>query len=182
MIYYSGNTYQVKGNVHAPYFANVVSSGNAVLAFGSTAVNLLFAGNVAANLAFAGNTITISTMKVLETVSNVKTIPVLLVNGTIEGLPDLFDGNVNGTVGFDQQGFDNTVGSIFVNDSQTPAYVTSSYVLGTVTRSGFANVSADTRLLQGNIWYNPGVGYATDGAGIVNSTTVQAEFLKARKG
>jgi len=182
MIYYSGNTYQVKGNVHATYFANVVSSGNAVLAFGSTAVNLLFAGNVAANLAFAGNTITISTMKVLETVSNVKTIPVLLVNGTIEGLPELFDGNVNGPVGFDEQGFDNTVGSIFVNDSQTPAYVTSSYVLGTVTQSGFANVSADTRLLQGNIWYNPGVGYATDGTGIVNSTTVQAEFLKASKG
>ena len=121
-------------------------------------------------------------MKVLETVSNVKTVPVLLVGGTIEGLPDLFDGNVNGPVGFDSQGFDNTVGTIFVNNYQTPSYITSSYVLGTVTGSGFANVAADTRLLQGNIWYNPGVGYATDGTGLVNSTTVQAQFLKASKG
>ncbi|CAB5214324.1 hypothetical protein UFOVP190_56 [uncultured Caudovirales phage] len=181
-VYYSGNTYQVKGNVYESTFANVVSSGNAVLAFGSTAVNLLFAGNVAANVAFAGNTITISTMRVLETVSNVKSIPVLLVSGSIEGLPELFDGNVNGNVGFDSQGFDNTVGTIFVNDTQTIAYITSDYILGTVNAGGFANVYTDTRLLQGNIWYNPGVGYATDGTGIVNSTTVQAEFLKASKG
>jgi hypothetical protein len=79
-------------------------------------------------------------------------------------------------------GFDNTTGTIFVNDEPTAIYVDHVYKLGAVSNEGVVDVPPNTTVFRTQSWYNPGAGAATDGQGLINSTTKQAEFLKASRG
>ena len=45
----------------------------------------------------------------------------------------------------------------------------------------FANIGGNLTM-QDTSWYTPGVGHATTGTGLINSTTVQAQFLLASPG
>ena len=189
LTYYSGNSYTVTGNVYGVTFSSISS-------------------NVA--LAFAGNTSNISTMMLLETVTDTKLIPVILLNGNIAGAPVRYDsGTVVGTTGtYDAfstdpeyafgpggippyntaveysgggNGFDNTVGTVHINGVDTGVYITNYYILGKVNNSAQVTINSGTQLTQSNVWYNPGPGYATNGLPLVNSTTPQATFLKASR-
>jgi hypothetical protein len=176
LVYYSGNSYTVTGNVYGATFASISS-------------------NVA--LIFAGNTNTISTMTLLQTVSNVSLIPVILVSGTIQGSPVQYDSGVNpGDVGtYDDHsadpeginytgggtGFDNIVGSVHVNGNDAAIYVVNSYILGEVNSTGQVTITTGNVLSQSNVWYSPGPGTITNGLPLVNSTTIEANFLKASK-
>ena len=189
LVYYSGNSYTVTGNVYGATFANVSS-------------------NVA--FAFAGNMNTISTMTVLQTVTDVSLIPVILTSGAIRGAPIQYDsGRTPGDTGaYDHgstdpqydfgpggtppwntvinyagggDGFDNIVGSVYVNGVDTYIYVVDSYILGKVDDAGQVTVTTGNILSQSNVWYSPGVGTITNGLPLVNSTTEQAEFLKASR-
>ena len=42
-------------------------------------------------------------------------------------------------------------------------------------------VTAGSRVTQSNVWYTSGISTPTNGLPLVNSTTVQAEFLKASR-
>jgi len=114
-------------------------------------------------------------MRVLESVTNSRKVVVTLVSGAIQGLPEVFDS----PLGFDVEGFDNTGFNLFVNGFDSGSDIRSVAILGQVNTLGQVIVRANTRLMTGNIWYNPGAEGPSDGVGITNSTTVQANFLKA---
>ncbi|CAB4128986.1 hypothetical protein UFOVP112_119 [uncultured Caudovirales phage] len=161
--------------------ANVVYSATDVSAI-SFALHLT--SNVSASIGDlitqidANTSVTSLTVRVLETVANTKTVPVVITGGGITGLPDVFDN----PLGFDIMGFDNTTSQIYINGNITPAYIISGTIIGTVTPSGTVTVSANTVVETANLWYNRGFGVPSDGHGIINSTTSQAEFLKASRG
>jgi len=74
-------TYQTTGNVYGSYFANITAN-----------VIYLFTGNTA-------NTVT---MRSLQTVTNSNVVPVIILSGAIQNLPEVFDGSL----GFDANGDD----------------------------------------------------------------------------
>ena len=189
LVYYSGNSYTVTGNVYGTTFSSISSN---------------------VTLAFAGNTTNISTMTLLETVTNQKLIPVILTAGAIAGAPIQYDsGTVTGTTGtydafstdpeyefgpggippYDAtieyngggDGFDNTVGTVHINGVDTGIYLTNYYILGMVDADAQITVTAGSRVTQSNVWYTSGISTPTNGLPLVNSTTVQAEFLKASR-
>jgi hypothetical protein len=189
LTYYSGNSYTVTGNVYGATFSSISSN---------------------VTLSFAGNTTNISTMMLLENITDSKLIPVILISGAIAGAPVRYDsGTVVGTSGtYDAfstdpeyafgpggippyntaveysgggDGFDNTVGTVHVSGVDTGVFVTDSYILGKVNSSAQVTLSTGTRVTQSNVWYTPGIGYATNGLPLVNSTTPQATFLKASR-
>ena len=138
--------------------------------------------------------VVISTMRVLETVANATVIPVIVLSGTVQGVPVLFDNpgfdengdDIGHTVG---AGFDNVVSSVYVNGINTNVYVSNIYILGNpenlptlISNVGTIPVSSGTVVGQGNVWYTPGSATPSDGNGLINSTTPQAEFLKASPG
>jgi hypothetical protein len=190
LTYYSGNSYTVTGNVYGATFSGISSN---------------------VTLAFAGNTTNISTMLLLETVINKKLIPVILTGGTISGAPIRYDsGTVAGTLGtydafstdpeytfgangtppYNQvvtytgggDGFDNTVGSIHINGTDTGVYLTNYYILGEVNLSAQITVNSGTRLSQSTSWYDRGLGQPTNGLPLVYNHTPQAKFLQASLG
>ncbi len=125
-----------------------------------------------------------ATMKVLETVTNADTVPVILTYGHLLGLPEQYDTSL----GYDHLTF-STIASALEISSQgignlvvSNSFVLTSYILGMVDAAGQANVAAGTTLKIDNTWYNLGTDTVTDGAGLINSTTIQAEFLKAQRG
>ena len=132
----------------------------------------------------------VGTFRLLQTVSNVKVIPVSLLTGTITGLGDVFDS----ALGFDVTGFDNTISPIYIVDPITHAniatgsYVISPYILANpdsdphkVNINGTIYLEPQTRVDNGNVWYTPGISTPSDGTGLINSTTTAAEFLKASR-
>ena len=138
--------------------------------------------------------VVISTMRVLETVANTTVIPVIVLSGTVQGVPVLFDNpgfdengdDIGHTVG---AGFDNVVSSVYVNGINTNVYVSNIYILGNpenlptlISNVGTIPVSSGTVVGQGNVWYTPGSATPSAGNGLINSTTPQAEFLKASPG
>ena len=59
-------------------------------------------------------------------------------------------------------------------------YVTTTMDTTLISKSGDSViVPAGGLIRQGQVWYNPGLSSVTDGTGIENATTVQANFLKA---
>ena len=133
-------------------------------------------------------------MRVLETVANTTVIPVIVLSGTVQGVPVLFDNpgfdengdDIGHTVG---AGFDNVVSSVYVNGINTNVYVSNIYILGNpenlptlISNVGTIPVSSGTVVGQGNVWYTPGSATPSAGNGLINSTTPQAEFLKASPG
>ena len=69
-VFYSGNSYIVTGNVYGNAFSYISS-------------------NVSAQ--FSGNVITTVTMRVLQTITEGTTIPVIVTSGSTQGLPYIFD-------------------------------------------------------------------------------------------
>ena len=52
-------------------------------------------------------------------------------------------------------------------------------ITGEVNLSGCVTVAQNTTLITSQAWYNRGAGVAADGHGLINSTTAEANFLKA---
>ena len=77
-IYYSGNTYAVSGNIYGPTFGNARVQANVAYAF-------------------AGNLLTTVRLQVMQSVTNSKSVPVTVLGGAVQGLPEVFDSNI----GFD---------------------------------------------------------------------------------
>ena len=147
---------------------------------GNISVNI---GDVLTQLDANTSAITVS-MRVLQTSINSSYIPVIVTSGTLQGLPELFDSEL----GFDEAGFADTVSTIYItpyntsNVNSTTAYVLSTTILGEVNSAGQVTLPTGTPVKTGNIWYSPGTGVATTGAGLFSSTTAQATFLKASPG
>ena len=80
------------------------------------------------------------------------------------------------------EGFDNTVGTIYVNGVDSGVYLKNYYILGKVDSLTQVTVPTGTRVSQSNVWYSPGLGIATNGLSLSNSNTAQANFLKASPG
>ena len=173
----AGNTYIVKGNVNAPYFANITSNVSLVTNVLDTKFgNIVSSGNVA--IAFAGNTQTQVELRLLENISNVNHFAAIVTAGALAGLPEVYDS----VLGFDVLQFDNTVSTISINGSNTNSFVNYSYILGKVTINGAYTVGTGNTVQVGHAWYTPGAGVPSNGNGLINSTTDQANFLKASKG
>lgn len=180
----SGSTYIVTGNTYGRYFANVSSAVSLVAnanigtyKFG----NIIASGNV--NPVFAGNTITSVEMRVMNTVSAASTVPIIITTGSITNLPEIFDGT-----GFDVESFDNTPGALYLNPADTStslplySFVRNAYILGLVNLNGLYTVPSGSNVSVVHSWYNQGIRTATDGAGLINSTSPEATFLKEVRG
>lgn len=173
----SGNTYIVKGNVYAPYFANITSNVSLVTNVSDAKFgNILASGNV--SLAFAGNTKIQVSMRLLENVNNSNRFAVITTSGQLAGLPEVFDD----VLGFDVLQFDDTVSTISINGGQASAYVNYSYIPGEITVTGTHTLGTGNVVQQGQAWYTPGPGVPSNGQGLINSDTTQANFLKASQG
>lgn len=138
-------------------------------------------GNLTVN---AGDTLTqvsnigvvFATMTVVQSVSNSSVVAVLIDSGTINGLPQLFDGN-----GFDENGFDEISSYVYVNGVASTAYITSINITGMVSANGTVTVSG-APVSTSQSWYSPGFNSPSNGAGLYNSSTQQVAFLKASLG
>jgi len=175
----NGNvTYLTTGNVYASNFANIIAN---VATGHSKFEKILTSGNV--SFAFAGNTITSVTMRAMDTISNSTIIPIVITNGSITNLPEIFDGT-----GFDVEAFDNTPGALYIQGPNQPipinaySFVRSASILGEVDITGYAAVKANSTITSTRTWYTPGPVTATNGRGLINSATPQANFLKASRG
>jgi hypothetical protein len=62
--------------------------------------------------------------------------------------------------------------------ANTVSYQISANVLVLTTSGDYANLYADTGYIRSNLWYTPNLSTATNGGGLFNSNTIQAEFLK----
>ena len=175
-------------------FATTVSTDNTYTTADNASLRIQLTAPITANI---GDQLTqqvsisspiISYMRVLENVKNSKQVPVILLSGALEFTPDYFDGNIAGIVEFDTLPFDETAAALlFINNAQvatvngiTP-YIYASNVIGEVNTSGQFTVPADTNLQTGKIWYNQGIGQATDGTGLINSITPQSLFIIGSK-
>ena len=143
-------------------------------------------GDIITQRDMTSNVVT-ATMRVLETVTTANVIPVIILSGAVNGLPVFYDDGI----GFDEELFDNTSGSAFVNGVQTTSYIKGVYMLGNpaniatpglITTSGAITVLANTAISVGNCWYTPGTGVPANGFGLDASTTAQATFLLASLG
>ena len=164
----------------------------------SISYGLVLTSNVSVNIGdlitqIDANTSAVTvTMRALQTLANTSVIPVVIESGALQGLPELFDGSA----GFDEEGFSDTTSTIYISPYNAPydetsswgnavatsAYVLNSYILGSVNTSGQITVPGGTKLNQDQSWYNTGLGSPATGAGLINSTTPQVEFLLASPG
>ena len=212
-LYYDGNTYEVVGNVYFPSFANVTNNDGrveaAALWTANANISVIPTGTI---ITPNGNVFYVTTGNVYgqyfaNIISNVQPY--------VSNVFYKFAGNVTTEPGFDANlqvddqwwntssnvlyqwngsswgiyepdpaglGFDQTSDPIYINGNITNSYVIDSDQLGTVDSYGKVTVTAGTTLVSGNVWYNRGITTATDGTGLLNSTTAQAEFLKASRG
>ncbi|HET8688722.1 MAG TPA: hypothetical protein VFM18_19065 [Methanosarcina sp.] len=120
-----------------------------------------------------------ATLKVLESVTNTNLLPVIIITGHLLGLPEQYDHQpydhlTFSTISAPLQISALGIGNIVVSNS----YVVSGTLLGMLDANGVANVAAGTKLKTDTAWYNLGTSTPSDGAGLVNSTTIQAKFLK----
>jgi hypothetical protein len=163
IVSYSGNIYTVNGNVYAPYFANVVTSGN-----------VTYNANLTSQFVFAGNTtIADLTLQVGDQWWNTVTNQLYKWDGAtwapyVPANPGL--------------GFDNVASVAYINDVATTTYMLALNRLGKVDGTGSITVPAGTALTHSNIWYSAGLLTITNGQTLKNSTTAQANFLKASPG
>lgn len=107
-----------------------------------------------------GNLTVAANLKVLENVVNSNAIPIITVSGAITTQTNTFS-----HVGT------STSGNIIGNK-----------ILGNVSSAGTVTVAADSVVGQSTIWYTPGVSTATNGNGLIHSSTIQTAFLLASEG
>jgi hypothetical protein len=212
-LYHAGNTYEVVGNVYFPSFANVTNNNgrveSAALWTANANISVIPTGTI---ITPNGNVFYVTTGNVYgQYFANVASN----VQPYVSNVFYKFAGNTTTEPGFnanlqvDDQwwntssnvlyqwsgsswsiyepdpagiGFDQTSDPIYINGNITNSYVINSAQLGTVDSNGEVTIAAGTTLVTGNIWYNRGITTATDGTGLLNSTTAQAEFLKASRG
>ena len=175
----NGNIYVVNGNVNSLTFSSISSnvSYSSVL---QTPTQSQFASLVSGARvvpAFTGNTITSVTLKVMDTVSNVTTVPVIITLGSVTNLPEIFDGT-----GFDVEAFDNVPGALYINGNAAYSFVKTADILGKVTFAGTANINIGSNVRTETAWYNRGISTPIDGYGLINSITPAAQFLQAQRG
>jgi hypothetical protein len=107
-----------------------------------------------------GNLTVAANLKVLGNVVNSKAIPIITVSGAITTQTNTFS-HVGTT----------TTGNIIDNR-----------ILGNVSSAGTVTVAADSVVGQSTIWYTPGISTATNGNGLIHSSTIQTAFLLASEG
>lgn len=119
-----------------------------------------------------GNTV-ISSMRVLQSVTNSKVVPVIITSGTVVGLPVLFD-----SVGLDYGGFtgSGTVTSFVANS--TPYFY---YGVGNIATFSNSNVSVTSLQIGGKYkisalgttnWANVGAGFVANVAGNISNGNI----------
>ena len=175
----NGNIYVVNGNVYGSTFSSISSNVSYSSPLQSPMDNqfasLITAGRMTPT--FTGNTITSVTLKVMDTVSNVTTVPVIITVGSITNLPEIFDGT-----GFDVESFDNVPGALYINGNAAYSFVKTAEVLGRVNLYGTANINIGSNVRTETAWYNRGISTPIDGYGLINSITAPALFLQAERG
>jgi hypothetical protein len=155
--------YVTTGNVYGQYFANVASNVQPYV----SNVFYKFAGNTTTEPGFNAN------LQVDDQWWNTSSNVLYQWSGSSWSIYEPDPAGI---------GFDQTSDPIYINGNITNSYVINSAQLGTVDSNGEVTIAAGTTLVTGNIWYNRGITTATDGTGLLNSTTAQAEFLKASRG
>ena len=149
--------------------ANVTSTTNYTVT-SNVSLKLNFSSNVTANIGeyivqkFANTTVA-ANLRVLGNVASAKVVPVVKISGNLTAL---------------------TGNTITINGNITANTYISNSVIGTVNANGNVVISATASnyllLQQAQAWYTPGAGTATDGTGLINSTTQQAVFLLDKPG
>jgi hypothetical protein len=149
--------------------ANITSTTNYAVT-SNVSLKLNFSSNVTANIGeyivqkFANTTVA-ANLRVLGNVTAAKTVPVVKISGNLTAL---------------------TGNTITINGNITANSYISNSVLGTVNANGNVIISATASnyslLQQMQAWYTTGTGTATDGTGLINSTTQQAVFLLNKPG
>jgi len=201
VVYYQGNIGTVTGNVYGNTFANAAPSITANIkaikvvdasiiqsvpnvtvttanitsttnyaVTSNVSLKLNFSSNVTANVGeyivqkFANTTVA-ANLRVLGNVTAAKTVPVVKISGNLTA---------------------RTGNTITINGNITANSYISNSVLGTVNANGNVIISATASnyslLQQMQAWYTTGTGTATDGTGLINSTTQQAVFLLNKPG
>jgi hypothetical protein len=168
--------YKVTGNVYGESFNNANVSSN-VLAVTYT----YYSGN---SYAVNGNIYAPYFANIAGNVGKIMTgntgIPPYNLSITYTGSGDGFDNTV-GTVRVTSMIWDRGTNGVPGSTVDTGMYIANSYILGKVNSTGQVTITAGNTLSQSNVWYSRGVGTITNGLPLVNSTTFQAEFLKARR-
>jgi hypothetical protein len=181
LIYYvlpktSYTVYKVTGNVYGASFnsANVISNVSAV-------TYTYYSGN---SYAVNGNIYAPYFANIAGNVGKIMTgntgIPPYNLSITYTGGGDGFDNTV-GTVRVTSMIWDRGTNGVPGTTIDTGMYIANSYILGKVNSTGQVTITAGNTLSQSNVWYSRGLGAITNGLPLVNSTTFQAEFLKARR-
>ena len=171
MVYYSGNTYHVTGNVYSSSFNNVVTAGNVHFAWNGNAA-VQYCANLTAE--FGGSTTLANlSLQLYDQWWNTSSNVLYQWGGAT------WDLYIPATTGV---GFDETPGPVYVNGINANCYILNTYILGKVTTTGTYTLNSNSVIKTGNVWYSPGINEPSNGQGLINSTTVQAEFLKASLG
>jgi hypothetical protein len=149
--------------------ANITSTTNYAVT-SNISLKLNFSSNVTANIGeyivqkFANTTVA-ANLRVLGNVTAAKTVPVVKISGNLTA---------------------RTGNTITINGNITANSYISNSVLGTINANGNVVISATASnyslLQQTQAWYTTGTGTATDGTGLINSTTQQAVFLLNKPG
>ena len=201
VVYYQGNIGTVSGNVYGNAFANAapgitanitpvrvvdasiiqsvpnvtvttanITSATTYTTTANVSLVLRFSSNVTANVGeyivqkFANTTVA-ANLRVIGNVKLGNAVPAVKIGGNLTAL---------------------TGNTITINGNITANTYVSNSVLGTVNANGNVVVSATASdyvlLKQTNAWYTSGAGTATDGTGLINSTTQQAVFLLDKPG
>ena len=156
-ISYSGNVYAVLGNVYGATFSSP-----------SVQANVQYRADLTTE--FGGNlTLANLSLQVNDTWVSTSTMTASHWNGAAWVLQPPYQGS----------GFSLTASSVYVNGVMTPAYITSGFIIGMVDKNGNTTVPSGSTLTTDKSWYDTGYGITTSGTGLYNSTTEQANFLKA---
>lgn len=149
---------RVLGTVNGatPWTANLVVSPGTVLSYSNQFY--VTTGNVYAQY-FANILANVTTAN--ANAYSTTSIPVIFVSGNLVSTANTVQ--INGQ----------TVGNV---TTRTPTK------LGTITSTGNVVITSNSYVAQTQDWYTPGAGTATNGTGLINSTTAQATFLKQSPG
>jgi len=148
-------------------YANIGASSVTYNVTGNVSYVINLSSTVTANIGdyinqiFSANSLVSANLRVLGNVVNSKKVPVIVTQGAITSI----------------------VGNVLThNSSSITGNITSSAVLGMVSSVGNVTVAANTVLAKANDWYSTGSGTATNGLGLAESTTLEAQFLLATPG
>jgi hypothetical protein len=152
------------------FTTSTITSDTAYTTADNVTLKLTLTGLVSANVGdimlqkFANTTVA-ATLQVLDAVTASNVVPAIIVSGALTNL---------------------TANTITINGVGTTTALKSQSILGAIQANGAvivsATPSASVTLQTTKSWYTPGVSTPSDGTGLINSNTQQAEFLLQNPG